>query len=99
MNSIESHAAPQLPWTGPVPGDIAEVEAYCRIFRNSERLHSALMHALCNPLTGECSVSYEVPYDEKPLLEDKIVSVLGCIVALLNCGMRYVLCVIINVRH
>ncbi|KAL5145524.1 NAD kinase 2, chloroplastic [Glycine soja] len=91
LNSIESHAAPQLPWTGPVPGDIAEVEAYCRIFRNSERLHSALMHALCNPLTGECSVSYEVPYDEKPLLEDKIVSVLGCIVALVNGGRQYVL--------
>ena len=31
------------------------------------------MDALCNPLTGECSVSYEVPSDEKPQLEDKIV--------------------------
>lgn len=76
---------------GPVPGDIAEVEAYCRIFRNSERLHSALMDALCNPLTGECSVSYEVSSDEKPQLEDKIVSVLGCMVSLVNKGREDVL--------
>ena len=74
-----------------MPGDIAEVEAYCRIFRNYERLHSALMNALCNPFTGECSVSYEVPLDEKPLLEDKIVSVLGCMVALVNNGREDVL--------
>jgi len=73
---------------GPFPGDIAEVEAYCRIFRNSERLHYALMDALCNPTTGECSVSYEVPSDEKQLLEDKIVSVLGCIVALVDSGRQ-----------
>ncbi|KAL5192749.1 NAD kinase 2, chloroplastic [Glycine soja] len=91
LNSIQSHAPSRLPWTGPVPGDIAEVEAYCRIFRSSERLHSALMDALCNPLTGECSVSYEVLSDEKPLLEDKIVSVLGCIVALVNGGRQDVL--------
>jgi len=76
---------------GPVPGDIAEVEAFCRIFRNSERLHSALMDALCNPLTGECSVSYEVPSDEKPQLEDKIVSVLGCMVSLVNKGREDIL--------
>ncbi|QHO47363.1 NAD kinase 2 [Arachis hypogaea] len=78
-------------WMGPVPGDIAEVEAYCRIFRNSERLHSALMDALCNPFTGECSVSYEVPPDEKPHLEDKIVSVLGCMVSLVNKGREDVI--------
>ncbi|XP_054788703.1 NAD kinase 2, chloroplastic-like isoform X2 [Prosopis cineraria] len=74
----------QLRWMGPMPGDIAEVEAYCRIFRTSERLHSALMDALCNPMTGECSVSYEVPSEEKPQLEDKLVSVLGCMVSLVN---------------
>ncbi|TKY74229.1 NAD kinase 2 [Spatholobus suberectus] len=88
LNSVESHVPSRL---GPVPGDIAEVEAYCRIFRNSERLHAALMDALCNPFTGECSVSYEVPSDKKPLLEDKIVSVLGCIVALVNSGRHDVL--------
>lgn len=76
----------QLPWIGPLPGDIAEVEAYCRIFRAAERLHSALMKILCNPLTGECSVSYGFPSEDKPLLEDKIVSVLGCMVCLLNKG-------------
>ncbi|XP_057447049.1 NAD kinase 2, chloroplastic isoform X1 [Lotus japonicus] len=91
LKSIQVHDASRLPWVGPVPGDIAEVEAYCRIFRNSEWLHSALMDALCNPLTGECSVSYEVQVDEKPLLEDKIVSVLGCMVALVNKGREDVL--------
>ncbi|XP_045808035.1 NAD kinase 2, chloroplastic-like [Trifolium pratense] len=91
LNSFQSHDLSKLSWRGPVPGDIAEVEAYCRIFRNSERLHSALMDALCNPLTGECTVSYEVPSDEKPQLEDKIVSVLGCMVSLVNRGRDDVL--------
>ncbi|XP_027189515.1 NAD kinase 2, chloroplastic-like isoform X2 [Cicer arietinum] len=91
LNSFQSHDPSKLSWRGPVPGDIAEVEAYCRIFRNSERLHSALMDALCNPLTGECSVSYEVSSDEKPQLEDKIVSVLGCMVSLVNKGRDDVL--------
>ncbi|XP_030524309.1 NAD kinase 2, chloroplastic isoform X2 [Rhodamnia argentea] len=74
----------QLPWIGPVPGDIAEIEAYCRIFRAAERLHAALMDTLCNPLTGECAVPYDFLVEEKPLLEDKIVSVLGCVLSLLN---------------
>ncbi|XP_061372176.1 NAD kinase 2, chloroplastic [Gastrolobium bilobum] len=91
LNTFQSYEPSQLSWMGPVPGDIAEVEAYCRIFRNSERLHSALMDALCNPLTGECNVSYEVPSDEKPQLEDKIVSVLGCMVSLVNKGREDVL--------
>ncbi|XP_057442671.1 NAD kinase 2, chloroplastic-like [Lotus japonicus] len=91
FNSLQSHDPSQLSWMGPVPGDIAEVEAYCRIFRNSERLHSALMDALCNPLTGECSVSYEVSSEEKPQLEDKIVSVLGCMISLVNKGREDVL--------
>ncbi|KAK7320974.1 hypothetical protein VNO77_30985 [Canavalia gladiata] len=91
LSSFQSNDPSQLPWMGPAPGDIAEVEAYCRIFRNSERLHCALMDALCNPLTGECSVSYEIPSDEKPKLEDKIVSVLGCMVSLVNKGREDVL--------
>lgn len=81
---LQSHDATQVRWVGPVPGDIAEVEAYCRIFRAAERLYIALMDTLCNPLTGECSVSYDLPSEDKPLLEDKIVSVLGCVVSLLN---------------
>eukprot|EP00258_Populus_trichocarpa_P034421 XP_024450440.1 NAD kinase 2, chloroplastic isoform X2 [Populus trichocarpa] len=81
----------KLPWIGPVPGDIAEVEAYCRIFRAAERLHAALMDTLCNPLTGECKISYDFPSEEKPLLEDKIVPVLGCILSLLNKGREDVL--------
>ncbi|PWA49018.1 ATP-NAD kinase-like domain-containing protein [Artemisia annua] len=84
--TYQSHNLTQLPWVGPLPGDIAEVEAYCRIFRAAERLHNALMDTLCNPLTGECSVSYAFPSEDKPLLEDKIVSVLGCMICLLNKG-------------
>nr|BCT08364.1 NAD kinase [Flaveria bidentis] len=82
----QSHDSTQLPWVGPLPGDIAEVEAYCRIFRAAESLHNALMDALCNPLTGECSLSYAFPSEDKPLLEDKIASVLGCMICLLNKG-------------
>lgn len=81
----------QSPWVGPVPGDIAEIEAYCRIIRSTERLHAALMDTLCNPLTGECYVSYDFTSDEKPVLEDKIVSVLGCMVSLLNKGREDIL--------
>ncbi|XP_004242047.1 NAD kinase 2, chloroplastic [Solanum lycopersicum] len=76
---------------GPLPGDIAEIEAYCRIFRAAEQLHNSLMDTLCNPLTGECNVSYDVPSDDKTILEDKLVSVLGCMVCLLNKGREEVL--------
>nr|XP_043614854.1 NAD kinase 2, chloroplastic [Erigeron canadensis] len=84
--TYQSHNLTQLPWVGPLPGDIAEVEAYCRIFRAAESLHNSIMDTLCNPLTGECSVSYAFPSEDKPLLEDKIVSVLGCMICLLNKG-------------
>ncbi|KAG9135262.1 hypothetical protein Leryth_024673 [Lithospermum erythrorhizon] len=49
------------------------------------------MDTLCNPVTGECSVSYDVPSEDKPVLEDKIVSVLGCIICLVNKGREDVL--------
>lgn len=88
---MKSRDTSNLPWIGPVPGDIAEVEAYCRIFRSAERLHGALMETLCNPLTGECRVPYDFSPEEKPLLEDKIVSVLGCILSLLNKGRKEIL--------
>ncbi|KAJ8762955.1 hypothetical protein K2173_023084 [Erythroxylum novogranatense] len=88
---VQPNDVSQLRWAGPMPGDIAEVEAYCRIFRAAERLHAALMDALCNPLTGECAVSYDFTSEEKPLLEDKIVSVLGCMLSLLNKGREDVL--------
>ncbi|GLU00963.1 hypothetical protein SLE2022_182950 [Rubroshorea leprosula] len=91
LKTVQSHDVSQLPWVGPVPGDIAEVEAYCRIFRAGEMLHAALMDTLCNPLTGECSVSYDFTPEEKPLVEDKIVSVLGCMISLLNKGREDVL--------
>ncbi|KAH7834009.1 hypothetical protein Vadar_011885 [Vaccinium darrowii] len=89
--TFHSHDVSQLPWIGPLPGDIAEVEAYCRIFRAAERLHNALMNTLCNPLTGQCSVSYDLPAEDKPVVEDRIVSVLGCMVCLLNKGKEDVI--------
>ncbi|XP_016485167.1 NAD kinase 2, chloroplastic isoform X1 [Nicotiana tabacum] len=81
----------KLPWIGPLPGDIAEIEAYCRILRAAEQLHNTLMETLCNPVSGECSISYDVPSEDKHLLEDRIVSVLGCMVCLLNKGSEDVL--------
>ncbi|KAK4340991.1 hypothetical protein RND71_039492 [Anisodus tanguticus] len=49
------------------------------------------MDTLCNPVTGECSISYDVSSEDKHLLEDKIVSVLGSAVFLLNKGREDVL--------
>ncbi|TYH91462.1 hypothetical protein ES332_A13G117100v1 [Gossypium tomentosum] len=80
-----------IKWIGPVPGDISEVEVYCRIFRAVERLHTALMETPCNPLTGERSVSYDFTLEEKPVTEDKIVFVLGCMLSLSNKGREDVL--------
>ncbi|KAJ4965927.1 hypothetical protein NE237_017776 [Protea cynaroides] len=88
---FESQDLSQFSWIGPVPGDIAEVEAYCRIFRAAEQLHAAIMDTLCNPLTGECVVSYDSQSEYQSSLEDKLVAVLGCMVALLNKGREDVL--------
>ncbi|CAN6362527.1 unnamed protein product [Urochloa humidicola] len=81
----------QLLWVGPVPGDIAEIEAYCRIFRAAEQLHTAVMSALCDPETGECPVRYDVESEDLPVLEDKVAAFLGCMLALLNRGRNEVL--------
>ncbi|XP_042475852.1 NAD kinase 2, chloroplastic isoform X2 [Macadamia integrifolia] len=89
--TFQSEDLSQLSWIGPVPGDIAEVEAYCRIFRAAEQLHASIMDTLCNPLTGECAVSYDSESDNQSSLEDKLVAVLGCMVALLNKGRKDVL--------
>ncbi|KAL0741964.1 hypothetical protein Bca4012_083477 [Brassica carinata] len=77
IQAVKSRDTSNLPWIGPVPRDIAEVEAYCRIFRSAERLHRALIETLCNSVIGECRAPYNFSPEEKPLLEDKIVSVLG----------------------
>ncbi|KAI4320587.1 hypothetical protein MLD38_034049 [Melastoma candidum] len=89
-NVVGSSDGSRLPWVGPVPGDIAEIEAYCRIFRGTERLRDSLMETLCNPLTGECRVPDDYPSEDRPLLEDKLVSVLGCMLSLLNKGREEV---------
>jgi NAD+ kinase len=47
-------------WVGPVPGDITEIEAYCRIFRAAEQLHIAVLSSLCDLETGECRARYDV---------------------------------------
>ncbi|XP_021760887.1 NAD kinase 2, chloroplastic-like [Chenopodium quinoa] len=86
--TYQPHDVNQLRWIGPVPGDIAEVEAYCRIFRAAEVLHTTLMNMLCDPLTGVCTVSYDFSSE---VLEDKIVTVLGWMISLLNKGRQDVL--------
>ncbi|CAN1240028.1 NAD kinase 2, chloroplastic [Linum grandiflorum] len=91
LKYYQSYDQSQSPWIGPIPGDIAEVEAYCRIFRAAEQLHAAMMKRLCNPVTGECNLPYDFLPEEKPLIEDKIVLVLGAMVSLLNKGRDDVL--------
>lgn len=49
------------------------------------------METLCNPETGECAVSYDTTSEDMTLLEDKVVAVIGCMVALLNRGREDVL--------
>lgn len=49
------------------------------------------METLCNPETGECAVSYDTTSEDMTQLEEKVVAVLGCMVALLNRGREDVL--------
>ncbi|XP_043721480.1 NAD kinase 2, chloroplastic-like isoform X2 [Telopea speciosissima] len=89
--TFQSQDLSQFSWIGPVPGDIAEVEAYCRIFRAAEQIYTAIMDTLCNPLTRECAVSYNYQSGDQASLEDKLEAVLGCMIALLNKGREDVL--------
>eukprot|EP00250_Pteridium_aquilinum_P034269 c7334_g1_i1 orf=86-2794(+) len=84
---------------GPLPGDLAELEAFCRIFRIAEQVHNAVMEALLfvsqdrgmpqfQPNGGIDDTHLQ---DEKAhgvgdafLLEDKVVSALGRVGALLK---------------
>lgn len=75
---------------GPLPGDIAEVEAFCRIFRVAEQLHTSIMNTLCNPVTGECSVTYLSDADHF-ILEEKVVAGLACMSTLIQRGRQSVL--------
>ncbi|KAJ8422430.1 hypothetical protein Cgig2_027860 [Carnegiea gigantea] len=86
--TFEAYDVSQLCWMGPVPGDIAEIEAYCRIFRAAEYLHTTLMDTLCDPETGVCTVSYDFSSE---VLEDKIVTVLGWLMSIVNKGRQDVL--------
>lgn len=83
---------------GPLPGDLAEVEAFCRIFRLAEQVHNAVMESLRSvdnarelargPQVGENGSSVvdseSLEAYDVPLLEEKVVSGLGCIGALLH---------------
>ncbi|KAI5083102.1 hypothetical protein GOP47_0002845 [Adiantum capillus-veneris] len=83
---------------GPLPGDLAEVEAFCRIFRLAEQVHNAVMDALrsvndarelVRSPTDANNHLYSANQDsledeDVPLLEEKVVSGLGCIGALLH---------------
>lgn len=75
---------------GPLPGDIAEVEAFCRIFRVAEQLHTSIMNIFCNPVTGECTVTYLSDLDNF-LLEEKVVAGLACMSNLIQRGRQEVL--------
>eukprot|EP00249_Psilotum_nudum_P024631 c29243_g1_i1 orf=285-2012(+) len=83
-------------WNGPLPGDLAELEAFCRIFRLSEQLHNAVMNALNSLsyskrswefLDGSYGRLLSEPVlsdaENRLLLEQKVVAGLGCIGALL----------------
>ncbi|KAL0917696.1 hypothetical protein M5K25_012776 [Dendrobium thyrsiflorum] len=91
LQTMQTNDPSQLLWIGPLPGDIAEVEAYCRIFRAAEHLHTSLMETICNPETGECPVSYETPSEDIHFLEEKVIAVLACMLALLTRGREEVL--------
>ncbi|KAG0486966.1 hypothetical protein HPP92_009061 [Vanilla planifolia] len=89
--TMQTNDPSQLLWVGPLPGDIAEVEAYCRIFRTAEQLHTSLMKTVCNPETGECAVSYDTLSEDLHSLEEKVVAVLGCMLTLLDRSREEVL--------
>eukprot|EP00253_Pinus_taeda_P017070 PITA_17070 len=72
---------------GPLPGDIAEVEAFCRIFRVAEQLHTSIMNILCSSETGECTVTYLSELDNF-ILEEKVVAGLACMSTLIQRGRQ-----------
>ncbi|KAI5070244.1 hypothetical protein GOP47_0014587 [Adiantum capillus-veneris] len=82
---------------GPLPGDLAELEAFCRIFRLAEQMHNAVIESLIFSSKDKCvqqsQLNSEIPHkqDEEDSgvedalsLEDKVVSCLGRIGALLH---------------
>eukprot|EP00252_Welwitschia_mirabilis_P002529 TRINITY_DN1249_c0_g1_i1.p1 TRINITY_DN1249_c0_g1~~TRINITY_DN1249_c0_g1_i1.p1 ORF type:complete len:797 (-),score=170.05 TRINITY_DN1249_c0_g1_i1:66-2456(-) len=91
MNSIDF----EMFRIGPLPGDIAEIEAYCRIFRAAEQLHSEIMNTLCDPVTGECAVTYAESQNgvsgDVAILQEKVVAALACMATLLQRGREEVL--------
>lgn len=68
---------------GPPPGDLAEVEAYCRIHRLAEVLHSAVMTSLRTSSMAQASYAND---RDIPVLEEKVVAGLARIGAVLQQG-------------
>lgn len=87
---------------GPPPGDVAEIEAFCRIYRVAEQLHTAVMDALRN-LSREIVTQNVVISDDSEALsvqsergdvpesEEKVVTGLAQIGAILHACRRSVL--------
>ena len=68
---------------GPPPGDLAEIEAYCRIHRLAEVLHAAVMTSLRTLSMAQASYAND---RDIPVLEEKVVAGLARIGAVLQQG-------------
>jgi NAD+ kinase len=68
---------------GPPPGDLAEVEAYCRIHRLAEVLHAAVMTSLRTLSMAQAGYAND---RDHPVLEEKVVAGLARIGAVLQQG-------------
>lgn len=68
---------------GPPPGDLAEVEAYCRIHRLAEVLHAAVMSSLRTLTLVQAGYAND---RDIPVLEEKVVAGLARIGAILQQG-------------
>lgn len=73
---------------GPPSGDLAEVEAFCRIHRLAELLHPAVMNCLRTLTTARAALSDD---GDIPVLEEKVVAGLARIGAVLQQGRLEVL--------
>ncbi|KAG0557420.1 hypothetical protein KC19_11G128700 [Ceratodon purpureus] len=68
---------------GPPPGDLAEIEAYCRIHRLAEVLHVAVMTSLRTLSMAQASYAND---RDIPVLEEKVVAGLARIGTVLQQG-------------
>ncbi|XP_002981035.2 probable NAD kinase 2, chloroplastic isoform X2 [Selaginella moellendorffii] len=69
---------------GPLSGDLAEIEAFCRIQRLAEQLHRTVMESLRRLESADENVGARGVFSSS--LEEKVVAGLGCIGATLHQG-------------